>query len=45
MKGLLRQSSRISLVAAATLSGLVALGVGWFGSGLQADLRQTIWGC
>ena len=46
MKGLLRQSTRISLLAAATLSGLVALGVGWFGSGLQADLRQTIWvGC
>ncbi len=46
MKGLLRQSTRVSLAAAITLSGLAALGIGWFGSGLQADLRQTIWvGC
>lgn len=46
MNGLLRQSTRISLAVAATLSGLIALGIGWFGSGLQTELRQTLWvGC
>lgn len=46
MNGLLRQSTRISLAVAATLSGLIALGIGRFGSGLQIELRQTLWmGC
>ena len=46
MKGLLRQSTRISLVVAAMLSGAIALNVGLFGSEMQTELRQTLWvGC
>ena len=43
IKGLLRQSTRLTLAASLVLGGLAAGGVMLFGAGLDSELRRALW--